>query len=43
MLGNWLKTSILMAGIIFLAVLIDSLRARRVRQLKRRTIRPIDA
>jgi ribose transport system permease protein len=34
---------ILMAGIIFLAVLIDSLRVRRLRQLKRRTIRPIGA
>lgn len=34
---------ILMAGIIFLAVLIDSLRARRARQLKRRTIRSVDA
>ena len=34
---------ILMAGIIFLAVFVDSLRARRLRQLKRRTIRPIEA
>lgn len=34
---------ILMAGIIFLAVLIDSLRAHRLRQQKRRTIRPIEA
>jgi ribose/xylose/arabinose/galactoside ABC-type transport system permease subunit len=34
---------IVMAGIIFLAVLIDSLRARRLRQQKRRTIRPIEA
>jgi ribose/xylose/arabinose/galactoside ABC-type transport system permease subunit len=34
---------ILMAGIIFLAVLVDSLRARRLRQLKRRTIRPAEA
>ena len=29
-------------GIIFLAVLVDSLRARRLAQLKRRTIRPIE-
>jgi ribose/xylose/arabinose/galactoside ABC-type transport system permease subunit len=34
---------ILMAGIIFLAVLIDSLRARRLSQRKRRTIRPTEA
>ena len=34
---------ILMAAIIFLAVLVDSLRARRLNQLKRRTIRPIEA
>lgn len=33
---------ILMAGIIFLAVLVDSLRARRIAQLKRRTIRPME-
>ena len=32
---------ILMAAIIFLAVLIDSLRAHRLQQRKRRTIRPV--
>jgi ribose/xylose/arabinose/galactoside ABC-type transport system permease subunit len=34
---------IIQAGIIFLAVLVDSLRARRLQQRKRRTIRPIAA
>ena len=34
---------ILMAGIIFLAVLVDSLRARALRQQKRRTIRPLES
>jgi ribose transport system permease protein len=34
---------ILMAAIIFLAVLVDSLRARRLNQRKRRTIRPLEA
>lgn len=34
---------ILMAGIIFLAVLVDSLRARALRQKKRRTIRPLES
>jgi ribose transport system permease protein len=34
---------ILMAAIIFLAVLIDSLRVRALRQQKRRTIRPIES
>jgi ribose/xylose/arabinose/galactoside ABC-type transport system permease subunit len=32
---------ILMAGIIFLAVLVDSLRQQRLRAMKRRTIRPV--
>ena len=34
---------ILMAGIIFLAVLIDCLRARRIALRKRRNIRPVEA
>ena len=34
---------ILMAAIIFLAVLIDSLRARALRLQKRRTIRPLES
>lgn len=34
---------IAMAAIIFLAVLVDSLRARRLARAKRRTIRPLDA
>ncbi len=33
---------ILMAAIIFLAVLVNSLRARRIAIRKRRTIRPIE-